>query len=125
ASVRIAGEQRSVATDDEGRFSLTATPGEHVVEASYISYGTQQQTVAVREGASVDVNFVLTEEAGALSEVVVVGYGTQRKVNLTGAVDQVTSEVFENRPIPNISQGLVGAVPNLNIRMLDGKPTQS
>ncbi|PPL00616.1 SusC/RagA family TonB-linked outer membrane protein [Parapedobacter indicus] len=125
ASVRIAGEQRSVATDDEGRFSLTVTPGEHIVEVSYISYGTQQQTVAVREGASVDVNFVLTEEAGALSEVVVVGYGTQRKVNLTGAVDQVTSEVFENRPIPNISQGLVGAVPNLNIKMYDGKPTQS
>src|SRR5690606_3437719 len=54
-----------------------------------------------------------------------VGYGTQKKANLTGAVDQVGPEVFENRPIPNISQGLVGAVPNLNIRMLDGKPTQS
>ncbi|MFC7524793.1 carboxypeptidase regulatory-like domain-containing protein [Parapedobacter sp. GCM10030251] len=52
ASVRIAGGQRSVATDDEGRFSLTVTPGEHIVEVSYISYGTKQQTVAVREGAN-------------------------------------------------------------------------
>src|SRR5690606_27716996 len=60
-----------------------------------------------------------------LDEIVVVGYGIQKKANLTGAVDQVTSEVFQNRPIPNVAQGLVGAVPNLNIRMLDGKPTQS
>ena len=46
-------------------------------------------------------------------------------MNLTGAVEQVTSEVFENRPITNISQGLVGVIPNLNISLTDGKPTQS
>ncbi|KAA6312071.1 TonB-dependent receptor SusC [termite gut metagenome] len=68
---------------------------------------------------------MLKEDALKLDEVVIVGYGTQKKVNLTGAVDQVTSKVFEKRPITNISQGLVGAVPNLNINMLDGKPTQS
>ena len=125
ASIRIVGQQRSVATDDDGRFTLSVEPGEYTVEASFISYGTQQRTVTVSAGASVEASFVLTEESGALGEVVVVGYGTQRKINLTGAVDQVTAEVFQNRPIPNISQGLVGAVPNLNIRMLDGKPTQS
>lgn len=125
ASIRIAGEQRTVAADDEGRFSLVVPPGQYVVTATYVSYATQQQSVTVRDGGSVEVNFILSEERSALSEVVVVGYGTQRKLNLTGAVDQVTSEVFQNRPIPNISQGLVGAVPNLNIRMLDGKPTQS
>ncbi|MGK6350316.1 SusC/RagA family TonB-linked outer membrane protein [Parapedobacter sp. DT-150] len=125
ASIRIVGQQRNTATGDDGRFSLALPAGEYTVEASFISYGNQQQAVSVSAGESVDVNFVLAEASGALSEVVVVGYGTQRKANLTGAVDQVTSEVFQNRPIPNISQGLVGAVPNLNIRMLDGKPTQS
>ena len=125
ASIRIAGQQRSVATGDDGRFSLSVAAGDYTIEASFISYGTQQRAVTVQAGASVEVSFVLAEESGALSEVVVVGYGKQRKVNLTGAVDQVTAEAFENRPIPNISQGLVGAVPNLNIRMLDGKPTQS
>jgi hypothetical protein len=58
-------------------------------------------------------------------EVVVIGYGTQKKANLTGAVDQVTSEVLENRSIPNLTQGLQGVLPNLNIRMLDGKPNQA
>lgn len=125
ASIRIVGQQQSTAADEDGRFSFTVGPGEYTVEASFMFHAPQQQTVTVREGASVEVSFVLTEESSELSEVVVVGYGTQRKVNLTGAVDQVTSEVFQNRPIPNISQGLVGAVPNLNINMLDGKPTQS
>jgi hypothetical protein len=60
-----------------------------------------------------------------LNEVVVVGYGTQKKVNLTGAVDQVTSEVLDNRSLPNLTQGLQGVIPNLNLKMGDGKPTQS
>src|SRR5690606_14852147 len=71
------------------------------------------------------LDVTLAEDMASLDEIVVVGYGIQKKANLTGAVDQVTSEVFQNRPIPNVAQGLVGAVPNLNIRMLDGKPTQS
>jgi TonB-linked SusC/RagA family outer membrane protein len=56
------------------------------------------------------------------SEVVVVGYGTQKKANLTGAVDQVTSEALENRSLTNLNAGLQGVLPNLNIRPLDGKP---
>ncbi|MEG1897971.1 MAG: TonB-dependent receptor plug domain-containing protein, partial [Mucinivorans sp.] len=60
-----------------------------------------------------------------LEQVVVVGYGTQKKANLTGAVDQVTSEVFENRSVSNVAQALMGAVPNLNIDLADGKPIRS
>lgn len=125
ASVRITGQPQTAATDGDGLYSLSIEPGEYTLTASYISYVSQQQTVTVKAGVTVETNFVLAEDSGALDEVVVVGYGTQRKINLTGAVDQVGSEVFQNRPIPNISQGLVGAVPNLNIQMLDGKPTQS
>lgn len=69
---------------------------------------------------------VKLEQAGnALSDVVVVGYGTQKKVNLTGAVDQVSGDVFDNRSVPNTTQGLKGVVPNLNIILGDGKPIQS
>ncbi len=60
-----------------------------------------------------------------LEEVVVVGYSTQKKANLTGAVDQVTSGALENRTMSNLTQGLKGVVPNLNIRLLDGKPNQA
>ena len=66
---------------------------------------------------------VLNEDTELLDEIVVVGYGTSCKVNLTGAVEQVTSEVFENRPVNNMTQALV--IPNLNIQLTDGKPTQS
>ena len=68
---------------------------------------------------------VLVEDTQTLDEVVVVGYGTQKKVNLTGAVEQVTSEVFDNRSVPNVTQALQGSIPNLNIQLTDGKPTRS
>ncbi|WP_315819198.1 TonB-dependent receptor plug domain-containing protein [Paraflavitalea speifideaquila] len=67
----------------------------------------------------------LDPAASSMNDVVVVGYGTTKKVNLTGAVDQVGPEVFENRSVPNVAQGLKGAVPNLNIILGDGKPIQS
>ena len=60
-----------------------------------------------------------------LSELVVVGYGTQNKLNLTAAVDQVDGDVLKNRPMTNVSQGLQGVLPNLNIRLQDGKPNQA
>ena len=71
------------------------------------------------------IDIQMLTESVQLGEVVVIGYGTQKKANLTGAVDQVTSEVLENRSIPNLTQGLQGVLPNLNIRMLDGKPNQA
>jgi len=67
----------------------------------------------------------LSEGANDLDQFVVVGYGSQRKGDLTGAVTQVGGEVFQDRPSPNISRGLQGVVPNLNIFMSDGKPTRN
>ena len=60
-----------------------------------------------------------------LGELVVIGYGTQRKVNLSGAVDQVGIKELEAKPITNISQGLQGMVPNLNIDFTSGEPGQA
>ena len=54
-----------------------------------------------------------------------VGYGVQKKANLTGAVDQISGELLQSRPVPNLTQGIQGMIPNLNIKMMDGKPTQS
>ena len=60
-----------------------------------------------------------------LNEVVVVGYGTQKKVNMSGAVDAVSSKVLENRSLSNAGLGLQGAVPNLNITVTDGNANSS
>lgn len=119
-TVLMAGSTTGTVTDLDGKYSLTVAEGATLV-FSFIGYDAQ--SIAVGDRSVIDVT--LTEGVSALEEVVVVGYGIQRKANLTGAVDQVDSEVFENRPISNVAQGLVGAVPNLNIKMLDGKPTQS
>ena len=77
------------------------------------------QDIAVKGKSELTVT--IREDTQKLDEVVVVGYGTQKKVNLTGAVEQVTSEVFDNRSISNVTQALQGTIPNLNISMTDGK----
>lgn len=126
ASIRIPEINRSFSTNNQGDFSISVQPGTYTIEVTYISYGTQRRTgVVVEEGRNVTVSFVLEEEKDILSEVVVVGYGTQKKVNLTGAVESVGSEVFENRSMSNTTQALQGAIPNLNIFLEDGKPTRS
>ncbi|MEX2592388.1 MAG: TonB-dependent receptor [Anditalea sp.] len=106
------------ATDVDGNYALTVPEGSTLV-FSFIGFESQRILV---ENQS-EINITLIEDMASLEEVVVVGYGTQKKINLTGAVDQIGSEVFDNRPLPNINQGLQGVLPNVNIRLLDGKPT--
>lgn len=68
---------------------------------------------------------VTLEDSLTLDEIVVVGYGTQKKANLTGAVDQVGSETFEGRSNANLTQMLQGQIPNLNLKFKDGRPNSS
>ncbi|UZD23901.1 TonB-dependent receptor [Algoriphagus halophytocola] len=119
-SILVKGTTTGTVTDLDGGFTLDVEEGQ-VLQFSFIGYEKQEQIV----GSASEINVTMLQAANSLDEVVVVGYGQQRKANLTGAVDQVDSEAFENRPISNVSQGLVGVIPNLNIKMLDGKPTQS
>lgn len=106
-------------TDAEGRFALTVPHGSTLI-FSFIGMATKEAVVPDAGEMSV----VLQPDITTLEEVVVVGYGTQKKINLTGAVDQVGAEVLENRPLTNLTRGLQGVIPNLNIRMTDGKPTR-
>ncbi len=79
----------------------------------------------VNSGESNSIAVLMKPAVTVNEDVVVVGYGSQKKVNLTGAVDQVGSEYFDNRPMANVGRGLQGVIPNLNIKMTDGKPTRS
>lgn len=114
------GTTNGTITDIDGNFSLNIQPNATLV-FSYVGFVSQE----IQWDGISSLNIVLIDDTELLDEVVVVGYGTARRVNLTGAVDQVTSEVFENRPVNNMTQALVGVIPNLNIQMTDGKPTQS
>ena len=110
ANVVEKGTRNGIITDIDGKFSLTLGQSD-AVEVSYIGYMTQNVSVKNKTNISV----VLKEDTQTLDEVVVVGYGTQKKVNLTGAVSSVSAEVMESRPVTNIAQALQGVVPNLNV----------
>ncbi|MGB4398013.1 MAG: SusC/RagA family TonB-linked outer membrane protein, partial [Daejeonella sp.] len=125
-SVKIDGTTNGVQTGADGTYSLTAQPGTYTLVFTFISYQPKRITgVVVGSGETSTNNVSLLPESGVLNEVVVVGYGTQKKENLTGAVDQVSGKALTDRPIPNLSQGLQGVLPNLNIRLGDGKPNQA
>jgi TonB-linked SusC/RagA family outer membrane protein len=110
----------------DGTFSISVPAGTYNLSVSYISFVTSTlNKVTVKDGERLPLNIVLKAETGSLNEVIVVGYGTQKRANATGSVDQISSKNLENRPITNLTQGLQGLLPNLNIKMLDGKPTQS
>lgn len=126
ASIKLMELNKGVQSNPDGSYSITAAPGTYTLVASFISFTSATYSkVVVKPGEMTKLNISLVAETGTLNEVLVVGYGTQKRENLTGAVDQVTSKVFENRPIANLSQGLQGVIPNLNISIADGRPNQS
>jgi len=120
-SVNIKESSTGTSTAADGSFTIRIPANEAVLSFTFIGYTPQELTVNSKSNPVIR----LEPEASSLNQVVVVGYGTQKKVNLTGAVDQVGKEVLENRPLPNLTRGLQGVIPNLNIRMTDGKPTRS
>lgn len=117
-NIQVKGESRGVSTDLDGTFSIEVRNPETVLIFSYTGY--EQQEIKVASKTELSVNMKPAREL--LDEVVVVGYSSQKKVNLTGAVQAVESDVLESRPIVNISQGLQGMVGNLNIENKGGRP---
>jgi TonB-linked SusC/RagA family outer membrane protein len=116
-SVFVKGTATGTATGMDGKFSIQARPGD-VLQISYVGYATGTVTV----GSDAVLNIVLIEDQKTLDEVVVVGYGTQRKINLSGSVDQISAKQLEAKPVTNIAKGLQGMAPNLNIDFNSGEP---
>lgn len=121
ATVQIKGSTLGALTDLDGKYSITVTGPETFLVYSFVGYNPTEVQVLNQT----IINVTLQENVKGLEEVIVVGYGTQKKLNLTAAVDQVTSETLDKRPVPNVTQGLQGVLPNLNIKLLDGKPVQA
>ena len=117
ANVIEKGTTNGTTTDIDGLFSLNAKHGTTLV-ISYIGYVTQE----VKANPNKRMEIVLHEDSETLDEVVVVGYGTMKKADLTGSVATVNSEVIENRPLTNLGSGLQGAIANLNISSSNGAP---
>ncbi|MGV3560468.1 TonB-dependent receptor [Larkinella arboricola] len=119
-SVVLKGTTRGTTTDGNGNFELAVPNSSAVLVFSFVGYTSQEITVGNRSV----INVTLAPDSKSLDELVVVGYGTQKKVNLTGAVSQVQAKDLENRPVNNMSQILQGMIPNLNITFNTGQPGQ-
>lgn len=119
ASVVVKGTTNGTITDFDGNFSLDGIKKGDVIVISYVGYQTQE----IKWNGS-PLNIILKEDSKTLSEVVVVGYGTQKKANLSGSVAMVDSKELENRPIQNVSSGLQGLMPGVAITGTNGAPGQ-
>lgn len=120
ATVIVVGTTNGVATDFDGNYKIEAKRGEYLL-FSYV--GFKQEKIKV--GAETTINVKMGEDNSLLDEVIVVGYGTQRRRNIVGAVENLSGKEIENRPNGYITRSLQGMVPGLNITMNDGKPTRS
>lgn len=110
ASVVVKGTTNGTITGLDGDFELSNVEKGATIQISFVGYTTQE---VVWNGQP--LNVTLKDDTQTLEEVVVVGYGVQKKVNLTGAVSMVDSEVLESRPVANVSQALQGQIPGLNL----------
>ena len=110
ASVVVKGTSNGVITDIDGNFQLRNVKPGDIIQITYVGFIPQEV-----EWEGKPLNVILKEDTELLDEVVVVGYATVKKANLTGAVSAVDEEVLESRPIVNLGQGLQGTIPNLNI----------
>lgn len=119
ANVTVEGTTIGCITDIDGNFILEDVPDNANLTVSYIGFQTQSVSVIGKSS----LNVILKEDTEILEEVVVVGYGTQKKVNLTGAVASVKmDDVLGNRPVNSALEALEGNIPGLQINKNSGKP---
>lgn len=115
----VKGTTMGVITTDDGSFELQNVSDGSTIVVSCMGYVEQEFKIISTKSV---YNVVLSEDEMLLDDVVVVGYGTQKKEHLTGAVAQVTAKELENRPVANLGQALQGMVPNLKVTVSSGKP---
>ncbi len=120
-TVMVRGTTIGTVTDIDGGFGLNVPVTADFLVFTFVG----MRRVEIPLSAETTYRVTMEPEAYGLDEVVVVGYGSQVRANLTGAVDMVTSERFENRPITSVGEGLQGLIPNLNVTVYSGDPTRS
>jgi len=117
-SVSVSGSSQGTTTDEKGEFKITAAKGQALV---FTYLGFDQKRVIV--GNSTQINIVLDQSGlNALNSVVVVGYGTKRKANITGAVATVSAKELEDRPVTNVSEALQGTMSGVTVLQGNGQP---
>ena len=120
ATVKIAGTSIGVATDLDGKFTLTLPAKKNKIDISYVGYTTQHIEAAPGEALK---NIVMQATASDLEEMVVIGYGTAKKSSLTSSVEVISGDELVKIPAMNVDQTLAGAVPGLGVMSSSGDPS--
>jgi TonB-dependent starch-binding outer membrane protein SusC len=116
-SVSIVGKKGGVSTDDRGDFSITV-PENAVLSFSYVGY----KTVTVPVKGRTRIEITLNPDVSSLGDVIVVGYGTQRKKNLTGAIATISADKFKNKVAVSYGEALVGQMAGVQVQQTNGAP---
>ena len=121
ATVKVQGTSEAAVTDMDGNFKLqnVKNPNKAVLLVSYVGMQDAKEEL---KGRTSGINILMKENLGQLDEVVVVGYGTQKRVNLTGAVASVSGKSLEKVPTSSVGEALVGRLPGVQITTADGSP---
>jgi TonB-linked SusC/RagA family outer membrane protein len=117
-TIVVKGTTQGTSTNSDGSFTLQA-PENSVLVFSFVGFSRKEVPVT---GATSQLTVTLTDDTQALQEVVVVGYGTQQRANVTGAINTVTGATLENRPVTTVAQALQGSSPNLTIQQNSAEP---
>ena len=126
AVVTVAGTRLRASTSTDGRYTIAGVPeGTHSVYVQRIGLGRDSVTVVVRANETVVANFALRSLAVRLNEVVAIGYGTQSRRDLTGAVSSVSSEDIQLRPVASLEQALQGKAAGVQVTGGSGQPGAS
>jgi len=118
ANISVKGTSLHFATDINGAYSISNLKGDAILVFSYMGYKQQEINV----GGRTTINVSLLADYANLDEVMVVGFGTKKKINVAGAIDQISGKQLESRPVTNVMQGLQGISPGLNITYAGGAP---
>lgn len=118
-SVQVAGTAGGTSTGTDGQFSLQVSRPEVTLEISFLGYATKRLTA--RTGGD-GVNIRLAPDAESLDEVVVIGYGSQKKRDITGAIATMDAEKLQERPISRVDQALVGQMAGVRVKQTSGVP---
>jgi len=116
-TVHVKGGAISTVTDASGKFTIFA-PSNGTLVFSFVGYGTYEEKIGNRS----NINIQMNTTASQLGDVVVVGYGTQAKKDLTGSIATINDEMVRDRPIASLNEGLVGQIPGVDISLSDATP---
>ena len=118
ASIQVPGTTIGTVADLEGNFSFTLPEGKFLIQVSMIGYKTQ----VVNVKGKTEVKVTLHEDAAVMEEVVVIGYGTMKKRDLSGSVSQIKSDELKAGGAPDVAHGLQGKIAGVDVKQSDGSP---